>query len=98
MTQPENYISQPCLTDSIYIIFRVIFFNFHEYLPMGVIDVFCWQFGQKFLAEEMRLIMSEPHVYQFALYYQLELASFLSNSFYRVRDSAPDGSSPRGYS
>jgi hypothetical protein len=42
--------------------------------------------------------MSEPHVYQFALYYQLELASFLLTFFYRVRDSAPDGSSPRGYS
>jgi hypothetical protein len=52
----------------------------------------------KFLAEERRLIMSERHVYQFALYYQLELASFLLTSFYRVRDSAPDGSSPRGYS
>jgi hypothetical protein len=65
---------------------------------MGVIDVFLLAIWPKFLAEEMRLIMSEPHVYQFALYYQLELASFLSTSFYRVRDSAPDGSSPRGYS
>jgi hypothetical protein len=28
MTQLENYISQPCLTESIYAIFRVILFNF----------------------------------------------------------------------
>jgi hypothetical protein len=50
----------------------------------------------KFLAEDMRPIMSEPHVYKFVLYYQLRLASFLlSTSFYRVRDSAPDGSSPK---
>jgi hypothetical protein len=49
MTQLENYISQPCLSDSIYVIFRVILFNFHEYLPMGVIDVFCWQCGQSSL-------------------------------------------------
>jgi hypothetical protein len=40
MTQLENCISQTCLTDSIYIFFRVIFFNFHEYLPIGVIDVY----------------------------------------------------------
>jgi hypothetical protein len=40
MTQLENHMSQPCLTDSIYVIFRVILFNFHEYLPMGVIDVY----------------------------------------------------------
>jgi hypothetical protein len=47
----------------------------------------------------MQPIMSEPHVHQFVLYYQLRLASFLLlTSFYRVRDSAPDGSSPRGYS
>jgi hypothetical protein len=52
----------------------------------------------KFLAEERRLSMSERHVYQFAFYHQLELASFLLTSFYQVHDSAPDGSSPRGYS
>jgi hypothetical protein len=47
MTQLENYILRPCLTDSIYVIFRVILFNFHEYLPMGVINVFfCWQCSQ----------------------------------------------------
>jgi hypothetical protein len=40
MMQLENYISQPCLTDSIYVIFQVILFNFHEYLPMGVINVY----------------------------------------------------------
>jgi hypothetical protein len=40
MTQLENYISQPCLTDLIYVIFRVTFFNFHEYLPMGVVNVY----------------------------------------------------------
>jgi hypothetical protein len=40
MTQLENFASQPCLTDSIYITFRVILFNFHAYLPMGVIDVY----------------------------------------------------------
>jgi hypothetical protein len=80
-------------------IFRVIIFNFHEYLLMGVIDVFLLAMWPKFLAEEMQPIMSEPHVYRFALYYQLRLASFLlSTSFYRVRDRAPDGSSPRGYS
>jgi hypothetical protein len=28
MTQLENYILQPCLTESIYAIFRVILFNF----------------------------------------------------------------------
>jgi hypothetical protein len=38
--------------------------------------------------------MSERHAYQFGFYHQLELASFLSTSFYRVRDSAPGGSSP----
>jgi hypothetical protein len=52
MTQLKNYISQPCLTDSIYVIYRVILFNFHEYLPMGVIDIYfvgnvakvpCWR-------------------------------------------------------
>jgi hypothetical protein len=52
MTQLENYISQPYLTDSIYVIFRDILFNFHEYLSMGVIDVYfignvakvpCWR-------------------------------------------------------
>jgi hypothetical protein len=40
MTQLENHASQPCLTDSIYTTFRVILFNFHAYLPMGVIDVY----------------------------------------------------------
>jgi hypothetical protein len=47
ITQLENYISQPCLTESIYAIFRVILFNFYEYLLMGVINVyFCWQCSQ----------------------------------------------------
>jgi hypothetical protein len=50
MMQLENYILQPCLTDSIYVIFRVILFNFHEYFPMGVINVyFCWQCSQSSL-------------------------------------------------
>jgi hypothetical protein len=40
MMQLENYISQLCLTDSIYVIFQIILFNFHEYLPMGVINVY----------------------------------------------------------
>jgi hypothetical protein len=40
MMQLENHMSQPCLTDSIYIIFQFILLNFHEYLPMGVTDVF----------------------------------------------------------
>jgi hypothetical protein len=40
ITQLENYILQPCLTDLIYVIFRVTFFNFHEYLPMGVFNVY----------------------------------------------------------
>jgi hypothetical protein len=40
MTQLENYILQPCLTDLIYVIFWVTFFNFHEYLPMGVVNVY----------------------------------------------------------
>jgi hypothetical protein len=52
MTQIENYILQPCLTDSIYVTFWVFLFNFHEYVPMGVIDVYfvgnvakvpCWR-------------------------------------------------------
>jgi hypothetical protein len=94
MKQLENYVSQPCLTDLIYITFRVVLFNFHAYLPMGVIDVYfvdnvakvtCWRDATNY-------------VYQFALYYQLRLASFLSTSFYRVRNNASDGSSPRGYS
>jgi hypothetical protein len=37
MTQLENHMSQPCLTESIYANFRVILFNFYEYFPMGVI-------------------------------------------------------------
>jgi hypothetical protein len=50
MTQLKNYISQPCLIESIYAIFRVILFNFYEYLPMGVINVyFCWQCSQSSL-------------------------------------------------
>jgi hypothetical protein len=50
MTQLENHMSQPCLTESIYAIFRVILFNFYEYLPMGVINVyFCWQCSQSSL-------------------------------------------------
>jgi hypothetical protein len=53
----------------------------------------------KSLADEMQPITSKPRVHQLALYYQLRLLSFfLLTSFYRVRDSAPDGSSPRGYS
>jgi hypothetical protein len=40
MMQLEKYIWQPCLTDLIYVIFRVTFFNFHEYLPMGVVNVY----------------------------------------------------------
>jgi hypothetical protein len=39
MTQLENHMSQPYLTESIYAIFQVILFNFYEYLPMGVINV-----------------------------------------------------------
>jgi hypothetical protein len=75
MTQLKNYISQPCLTDSIYAICRVILFNFQEYLPMGVIDLY-------FVGNVAKVPGS----------------FLLSTSFYRVRDSAPDGSSPRGYS
>jgi hypothetical protein len=53
----------------------------------------------KFLADEMQPIMSKPRVLQLVLYHHLRLLSFLLlTSFYRVRDSAPDGSSPRGYS
>jgi hypothetical protein len=51
MTQLENYISQPCLTESIYATFWVILFNFYEYLPMGVINVyFLLAMQPKFLA------------------------------------------------
>jgi hypothetical protein len=35
MTQLENYISQPCLTESIYAIFWVILFNFSRIPPDG---------------------------------------------------------------
>jgi hypothetical protein len=46
----ELYILQPCLTDSIYVIFQVFLSNFHEYLPMRVINVyFCWQCSQSSL-------------------------------------------------
>jgi hypothetical protein len=46
----------------------------------------------------MQPIMSKPHVHQLVIYHQLRFLSFLlSTSFYWVRDSAPDGSSPRGY-
>jgi hypothetical protein len=53
----------------------------------------------KFIADEIHLIAPKPFVHQLVLYYRLELISLLlSSSFYRVRDSAPDGSSPRVYS
>jgi hypothetical protein len=53
----------------------------------------------KFIADEIHPIAPKPFVHQLVLYYRLQLITFLlSTSFYRVRDSAPDGSSPRGYS
>jgi hypothetical protein len=53
----------------------------------------------KFLAEEMQPIMFEPHVHQLVLLLPASTRLFfLSTSFYRVRDSAPDGSSPQDYS
>jgi hypothetical protein len=72
MTQLENYISQPCLTESIYVTFWVILFNFYEYLLMGVINVYF------FVGNVAKVSCS----------------FLLSTYFYRVRDSAPDGSSP----
>jgi hypothetical protein len=49
------------------------------------------------MADEIQPIAPKPIVHQLVLYYRLQLLSFLSTSFYRARDSAPDESSPRGY-
>jgi hypothetical protein len=49
----------------------------------------------KFIADEIHPIAPKAFVHQLDLYYRLQLISFfMSTSFYRVRGSAPDGSSP----
>jgi hypothetical protein len=90
MTQLENHMSQPCLTDSIYTIFWVILFNFCAYLPMGVLDVYfvdnvakvpCWR-------------VATNYVYQFALYYQVQLTSFCWLLSIRCATVLPMGVAP----
>jgi hypothetical protein len=73
MTQLKNYISQPCLTESIYTTFWVILFNFVWIPPDG---------SNQGFADDVAKV---PCYFLLLTY------------FYRVRDSAPDGSSPRGY-
>jgi hypothetical protein len=40
MTELENHMSQPCLTDGIYKIFELQLLTSHKYLPMGAIDLY----------------------------------------------------------
>jgi hypothetical protein len=67
---------------------------------MGVIDVYFVDSVAKKIADEKQPIIHTPRVHQlFSLSpFSTSFRPFLSTSFYRVRDSAPDGSSPQGYS
>jgi hypothetical protein len=67
---------------------------------MGVIDLyFVNNVVECLFVDEIQPIAPKPLVYQLVLYHWLQFPIFLlSTSFYRVRNSAPDGSSPRGYS
>jgi hypothetical protein len=63
---------------------------------MGVIDLyFVDNVVERLFVDEIQPIVPKPLVYQLVLYHWLQFPIFLLlTSFYRVRDSTPDGSSP----